>query len=360
MERIVLGYSGSLDSSAAIPWLADRHGAEIIAVTLDLGQGQELESVRDRALATGALRALVRDVRDEFARDYVLRALKADALDADGHPMAAALSRPIIASKLIEIANIEQATAVAHGGIARDQERLDAAVHALNPTMPVLAPARDWDMTRSEVAGYARARHLPLPADADRPYTIDANLWGRSIATDGTARPRSEDICVLTKAPADCPDEPAHIEISFDRGAPMAINGVAMPLLDLVGSLVTIAAAHGVGRIAVPDGASAGRASFALCEAPAAVVLHAAHRALQALVTPKALEHRCRETSLAYSDLVARGEWFGPARTTLDAAVLATEQRVTGTVRLTLFKGTCRVETATQGSQQTTRLVVKQ
>lgn len=362
MERIVLAYSGSLDTSVAIPWMAERYGAEVIAVTLDLGQGQELESVRDRALATGALRAHVLDVRDEFARDYVLRALKADAVDADGHPMAAALSRPLIASKLIEIAGIEQATAVAHGGtsLGHDQERLEVAAHALNPTMPVFAPARDWGMTRSEVRSYAQSRHLRVPADADRPYTIDANLWGRSIASDGTARPRSEDICVLTKAPADCPDEPAYIEVMFDRGAPMAINGVAMPLLDLVGSLVTIVAAHGVGRIALPDGASAGRASFALCEAPAAVVLHAAHRALQALVTSKDLERRCRETSLAYADLIARGEWFGPARAALDAAVIANEQRVTGHVRLKLFKGTCRVETATQGSHQKNLLVVKQ
>lgn len=361
MERIVLAYSGSLDTSVAIPWLSERYRAEVIAVTLDLGQGQELESVRDRALATGALRAHVLDVREEFARDYVLRALKADAVDANGHPMAAALSRPLIASKLIEIAGIEQASAVAHGGTSldHDQERLDVAAHALNPAMPVFAPTRDWGMTRSDVLSYAQSRHLALPADADRPYTIDANLWGRSIASDGTANPRSEDLCVLTKAPADCPDEPAAIELTFDRGTPMAINGVAMPLLDLVGSLATIAAAHGVGRIALPD-RSEGRAWFALCEAPAAVVLHAAHRALQAQVTSKDLERQCRETSLAYADLVARGEWFGPARAALDAAVIATEAGVTGVVTLKLFKGTCRVEMATPGSHQQHGLVVKQ
>ena len=353
MERIVLAYSGSLVTSVAIPWLAERYGAHVIAVTLDLGQGPELEAVRDRALATGALRAHVLDVREQFARDYVLPALKAGAVDADGHPMAAALSRPLIASKLIEIAGIEQATAVAHGGtsLGDDQEQLEVAAHALNAAMPVFAPARDWGMTRSDVMSYAQSHHLALPPDADRPYTIDCNLWGRSIASDGTARPRPEDLFVLTKAPAHCPDEPASIEITFDRGAPTAINGVAMPFLDLVGSLGIIVAAHGVGRIALADGPPGGRASFALCEAPAAVVLHAAHRALQAGVTPKDLERRCRETSLAYAGLITRGEWFGPVRAALDAAVVATGQRVSGVVRLTLFKGTCRVETATQGSE---------
>jgi argininosuccinate synthase len=348
VERIVLAYSGSLGTSVAIPWLAERYGAEVIAVTLDLGQGEELESVRDRALATGALRAHVLDARDEFARDYVLPALQADAVDAGGHPIAAALSRPLIASKLTEIAGIEQATGVAHGGAAAG-EPLDVAARALNPTLPVFAPARDWKMTRSDVMGYAQSRHLALPSDLDRPYSVDRNLWGRSVRWDGAAGLRSEDVCVLTRALASCPNEPASIELAFDRGAPVAINGVAMSFLDLVGSLGIIVAAHGVGRIPLPEGPSADRAPFVLCEAPAAVVLHAARRALAASVSPKDIERQCGDTGLAYAHLIASGEWFDPARVTLDAAVAAAGQRVTGVVKLRLFKGTYRVEAATQG-----------
>ena len=225
MERIVLAYSGGLDTSVAIPWLAEQYGAEVIAVTMDLGQGRELEEVRDRALAAGAVRAHVLDVREEFARDYILPALKADALYEDRYPLATALGRPLIARKLVEIAAIEQATAIAHGctGKGNDQVRLDVATRALNPAIKVIAPARDWGMTRPEEIEYARARGIPVPATVDSPYSTDANLWGRSIECGVLEDPWTEppeEIYTLTRPPAECPDEPAYVEMTFERGVP--------------------------------------------------------------------------------------------------------------------------------------------
>src|ERR1700730_16348023 len=211
MERIVLAYSGGLDTSAAIPWMAERYDAEIIAVTMDLGQGRELEEVRDRALPTGATRAHVLDLREEFARDYILPALKADAIYEDRYPMATALGRPLIGQKLVEIAEIEQATAIAHGctGKGNDQVRLDVTTRRLNPNLKVIAPAREWGMTRPEEIEYARTRGVPVPATVASPYSTDSNLWGRSIECGVLEDPWTEppeEIYALTKSPAECPD----------------------------------------------------------------------------------------------------------------------------------------------------------
>jgi argininosuccinate synthase len=348
MERIVLAYSGGLDTSVAIPWLKEKYQAEIIAVTMDLGQGKELEEVRDRALATGAVRAHVLDVREEFARDFIVPALKADAVYEDRYPMATALGRPLIAQKLVEIAEIEQATAVAHGctGKGNDQVRLDVTTRALNPRLKVIAPARDWGMTRPQEIEYARARGMRVPATVESPYSTDSNLWGRSIECGVLEDPWQEppeEIYALTKPPDDCPDEPAYVELAFEKGIPAAINGVQMPVVDLVASLGTIAGAHGVGRIDMVENRLVGIKSREIYEAPAAVALHAAHKELQKLVTTRDLERLCRFVSLQYADLIYNGLWFTPAREALDAFVDKVQERVTGAVRLKLFKGDCRI-----------------
>ena len=348
MERIVLAYSGGLDTSVAIPWLKEHYNAEIIAVTMDLGQGKELEEVRDRALATGALRAHVLDLREEFASAYVLPALKADAMYEDRYPMATALGRPLIGQKLVEIAEIEQATAVAHGctGKGNDQVRLDVTTRALNPKLKVIAPARDWGMTRPEEIEFARTRNVPVPATVESPYSTDSNLWGRSIECGVLEDPWTEppeEIYALTKSPEACPDEPAYVEIAFDRGRPTAINGVQMGLVDLIASLGTIAGAHGVGRIDMVENRLVGIKSREIYEAPAASALHAAHKELQKLVTTKDLEGLCRFVSLQYADIVYNGLWFTPTREALDAFVEKVQERVTGVVRLKLFKGDCRI-----------------
>ena len=348
MERIVLAYSGGLDTSVAIPWLKEKYNAEIIAVTMDLGQGKELEEVRDRALATGAVRAHVLDLREEFARDYILPALKADAIYEDRYPMATALGRPLIGQKLVEIAEIEQATAIAHGctGKGNDQVRLDVTTRALNPKLKIIAPARDWGMTRPEEIEYAKQRNIPVPATVASPYSTDSNLWGRSIECGILEDPWQEppeEIYALTKSPAECPDEPAYVEIAFERGVPSAINGVPMPLLDLIASLGTIAGAHGVGRIDMVENRLVGIKSREIYEAPAAAVLHAAHKELQKLVTTKDLERLSRFVSLQYADLIYNGLWFTPTREALDAFVEKVQERVTGVIRLKLFKGDSRI-----------------
>ena len=348
MKRIVLAYSGGLDTSVAIPWLAEKHGAEVIAVTLDLGQGKELNDVRERALAVGAVRAHVIDVREEFARDFILPALQAGAVYEDRYPLATALGRPLIAKKLVEIAGIEGATAIAHGctGKGNDQVRLDVSARAIEPDIAVVAPAREWGMTRPEEIAYAHARGIPVPATVDSPYSTDANLWGRSIECgvleDPWAEP-PEEIYTLTKSPGDCPDLAAYVEVEFESGVPARINGVPMPLVELIGSLETIAGAHGVGRIDMVENRLVGIKSREIYEAPAAVVLHAAHRELEGFVIARDLERIARDLGRTYADLVYNGLWYSSTREAIDALVAKVQERVTGTVRIKLFKGTCTV-----------------
>jgi argininosuccinate synthase len=340
MERIVLAYSGGLDTSVAIHWLKARHQAEIVAVTIDLGQGRELEAVRDRALAIGALRAHVLDLREAFAHDFVLPALKADALYDDRSPMTAALGRPLIAQKLVEIAEIEHAQTVAHGGGGNGRRiAFDVLIRALNPKLKVLTPARDWGMTRAEVIEYARQHGIPRPPAVDSPYRIEANLWGRSIECNTLEDEPPEEIYALTKPARECPDEPAYVEIAFERGVPAAINSIAMPVLELIACLNTIASAHGVGRIDVVEHRVGNTKLREVGEAPAAVLLHAAHKELRKISAPRELERFSRTVSAEYADMIYSGLWFSPLRGALNAFVDSVQQRVSGLVRLKLFKG---------------------
>ena len=348
MKRIVLAYSGGLDTSVAIPWLKDRYGAEIVSVTMDLGQGKELNDVRERALAIGSVRAHVVDVREEFAREYILPALQAGAIYEGRYPLATALGRPLIAKKLVEVARIEGAFAIAHGctGKGNDQVRFDVTARALEPDIQVIAPAREWGMTRPEEIEYARARGIPVPASIDSPYSTDSNLWGRSIECGVLEDPWNEppeEIYTLTKSPADCPDMPAYVEVGFEAGVPVSINGIAMPLVELIGSLETIAGAHGAGRIDMVENRLVGIKSREIYEAPAAVALHAAHRELEGFVIPRDLERLKHELGRTYADLVYNGLWYSPTREAIDAFVANVQKGVTGTVRLKLFKGNCTV-----------------
>jgi len=348
MDRIVLAYSGGLDSSIAIPWLAETYGAEIVATTVDLGQGRELEGVRERALSIGAARAHVIDAREEFARDFVLPALQAGAIYEDRYPLTTALGRPLIAQKLVEIARIEGGTAIAHGctATANDQLRIEASVRALEPRLRVIAPACEWRMTRPQRVEYAHARRISMPAAAASPYLTDVNLWGRSIAAGGLEDPWAEppeEIYTLTKSPADSPDIPAYLEIAFDAGVPTQINGVPLSLVELIASLETIAGVHGVGRIDMVENRVIDCKSREIYEAPAAVVLHTAHTELEKMVIPRDLERLKHDAGRTYADLVYNGLWFTPTREALDAFVKKVQERVTGTARLKLFKGDCHV-----------------
>jgi argininosuccinate synthase len=346
--RVVLAYSGGLDTSVAIPWLAEKYGAEVVTVTMDLGQGRELDHIRERALAVGALRAHVLDVRDEFASDFIIPALQAGAIYEDRYPLATALGRPLIAKHLVRIAELEGAAAIAHGctGKGNDQVRLDVSSRALNPEIRVIAPAREWGMTRPDEIEYARARGIPVPATVANPYSTDANLWGRSIECGVLEDPwcePPEEIYTLTKSPAECPDEPAYLEIEFEAGVPVRINGVPMPVVELIGSVETIAGAHGVGRIDMVENRLVGIKSREIYEAPAAQVLHAAHKELEKLVIPRDLERIKHDMARLYADLVYNGLWFTPTRHAIDAFTATIQERVTGTARVKLFKGTCTV-----------------
>jgi len=300
MTRIVLAYSGGLETSIAIPWLAGGNGAEIIAVTVDLGQGKEaLEEIRDRALATGALRAHVVDARDVFARDYLLRALKAGIL-GELSPVGAALAHPLVAEKVVEIANIEQAVVVAHGDPAGEASPIHRTIRALDPTLSVLAPAGEWDMTLDQQLDYARERHVTLPVEF-------SGLGDRASA------PRA----VTVRS-----GEPASVEIAFERGTPTGINGVTMPLLDLLGSLHIIAGAHGVTSLAA---------------------LHASHDALERAAVTTRGEFSSPRVGELYLRLLRGGAWFTPERQALDASADRVQQKVTGVVRLKLFERDCTV-----------------
>lgn len=344
MNRIVLGYTGDFETSAAIPWLKERHDAEVIAVTIDLGQGGDLEEVRDRALAAGAARAHVLDGREEFARDFIVPSLQADALYDDRYPLIDALGRSLVARKLVEIADIELATGVAHGGHRKGNEPalLEVATRAVRPGITLIAPTAEWAMGPSQLVEYAAAHGVTVPP---RRYAHDANVWGRAIpcgAVDDSWKEAPDDVYTLTKSGTECPNEPAYVEIAFDRGVPAAINGISMPLIDLIGSLVAIAGAHGVGRLDLVEGSTTGQKVRTVFEAPAAIVLHAAHRELQKLVVGRDVDRFSRFVRTHYGDLIRSGQWFSPLRSALHAYVQNVQEHVSGVVRLKLFKGACR------------------
>ena len=348
MERIVLAYSGGLDTSVAVKWLADKYDAEIVTVTIDLGQGKELDDVRERALAVGAVRAHVVDAREEFARDYIVPALQAGAIYESRYPLATALGRPLIAKKLVEIAEMEDAGIIAHGctGKGNDQVRMDVSSRALNPAIQVVAPARVWGLTRPQEIEYAQKHGIPVPASVENPYSTDTNLWGRSIECGVLEDPwvePPEDIYALTKSPMAAPDVPAYVEVEFTSGVPTKVNGVSMPLTELINSLETIAGTHGIGRIDMVENRLVGIKSREIYEAPAACVLHAAHRELETLVIPRDLERLKVSLSKAYADLVYDGLWFSVTRESIDAFVASIQKRVSGIVKVKLFKGDCRV-----------------
>jgi argininosuccinate synthase len=347
-ERIVLAYSGGLDTSVAIAWLTETRGAEVVAVTMDLGQGAELADVRERSRAAGAVRTHVIDLRETFAREFVLPALQAGAVYEERYLLAAALARPLMARQLVEVARMESTGIVAHGstGKGNGQARLDLAIRALDPSLTVLAPARTWGLTRSQAIAYAAERDIPVLASAENPYSSDANLWGRSISggrLEDAWQEAPADVHRLTRGPGQWPSAAAYVELTFERGVPVAVNGVAMPFVELVETVGTIAGHHGVGRIDMVENRLLGIKSREIHEAPAAVVLHAAHRELERFVTTRELDRLCRQMGAAYGELVYNGQWFTPAREAIDAFVAAVQQRVTGDVRIRLSRGDCQV-----------------
>jgi argininosuccinate synthase len=346
MDLIVLGYSGSLDTSVAIPWLAEKYRAEVVTVTLDFGQGREVEEIRERALAIGAARAHVLDLRDTFASHFILPALQAGAFSEGRTALGRALTRPLIAKHLLEVARVEGAGAIAHGGSSIDglPGRVTMAARALDPSIQSIAVSRVWKSTPAKRLEYARLRGIPTLATAQD--AAEANLWGRTIdatsASNDWQEP-AEDLFLLTKRAEEAPGTPAYVEIEFARGVPTRINGVEMSLAELIQCLETIVGSHGVGRIDVVEPRVTGETSRTIVEAPAAVALDTAHRDLQAFVTRPDLARIAAGLGTEYADLIATGQWFSQTREALDGFVSHVQQRVSGVVRLKIFKGDCRV-----------------
>ena len=354
-DRIILAYSGGLDTSVAIGWIAAETGAEVIAVAGDVGQGgEDLEVIRQRALECGAVEAVVADMRDEFTTEYCLPALQANALYMDRYPLVSALSRPVIVKHLVTAAREYGATAVAHGctGKGNDQVRFEVGIGALAPELKVLAPVRDSGMTRDKAIAFAEERDLPIDVSKKSPYSIDQNVWGRAVETgflEDIWNGPIEDVYSYTADPAD-PREADEVVISFDRGVPVAIDGERVTILQAIEKLNARAGAQGVGRLDIVEDRLIGIKSREIYEAPGAMALIIAHQELENVTVERDLARFKRQVSQRWTELVYDGLWFSPLKRALDAFVAETQEHVTGDIRMTLHSGTAVVTGRRSGS----------
>jgi argininosuccinate synthase len=343
-ERVVLAYSGGLDTSVAIPYIAEQTGAEVIAVALDVGQdGEDLEVVRKRALACGAVESVVADARAEFAADFCMPALRANALYMDRYPLVSALSRPLIVKHLVAAAKQYGGTAVAHGctGKGNDQVRFEAGLAALSPDLKVIAPARDFAWTRDKAIAFAEENGLPIDVSAKSPYSIDQNLWGRAIETgflEDIWNAPIEDVYDYTADPA-VQREADEVVITFAKGIPTALDGVALAPHEIITELNRRAGAQGVGRLDMVEDRLVGIKSRELYEAPAAIALITAHQELENVTVERDLARFKRSVDQRWGELVYDGLWFSPLKDSLDAFIAASQEHVSGEVRLTLHGG---------------------
>jgi argininosuccinate synthase len=348
MGSVVLAYSGGLDTSVCIRWLQDKYNMDVIALTADVGEGRDLEFIRKKALSLGCVKCQVVDVKDDFARNYAFRALKANALYEGKYPLTASLSRPLISKILVDVAKSEGAEAVAHGctGKGNDQVRFDVSVSALAPDIKVIAPVREWPMSREEEIDYAREKGIPIPVGKKNPYSIDQNLWGRSIECGVLEDPwvePPEDIYQWTVSPADAPGEPEYLEIEFVQGTPVALNGRPMEPVALIAELNNIGGRHGVGRIDHVENRLVGIKSREIYECPASTVLIQAHKEMEFLTLPRETVSFKTRLEEKYAELVYFGLWYSQLKESIDAFVDKVQESVSGTVRLKLYKGLCHV-----------------
>jgi len=332
-EKVVLAYSGGVDTTVCIPYLMKEWGVkEVITLAADLGQGDELDPIREKALVAGAQQSLVADLTEEFIRDYAFPAIQANALYENRYPLSTALARPLIAKALVKAAADYKADAVAHGctGKGNDQVRFDVSIAALNPSLKVLTPAREWGMSREETIAYGENAGLSLPVKKSSPYSIDRNLLGRSIEAGPLEDPWNEpleEVFLMTKAIEDTPDQPEYVEIGFQKGIPVALNGTALDPVELVTQLNTLAGRHGVGRIDMIENRLVGIKSREIYEAPALLVLIDAHRDLESLTLTADVTQYKRGIEQTYSQLVYNGLWYSPLKQALDAFIQQTQER---------------------------------
>lgn len=342
-EKVILAYSGGLDTSVSIKWLTDQ-GYDVVACCLDIGEGRDTQSIKDKALAVGAIESYAIDAREEFAQDFALIALQGNTFYENSYPLVSALSRPLIAKKLVELALATGATTVAHGctGKGNDQVRFEVAIAALAPHLKVIAPVREWKWSREEEIAYAAEKGVPIPADLDNPYSIDQNLWGRAcecgVLEDPWATP-PKGAYAITQELEDTPDVPTIVEITFDQGVPTAIDGETMNLAELIIKLNRMAGEHGVGRIDHIENRLVGIKSREVYECPGAIALMTAHKELEDLVFVRELAHFKPIIEQQLAQVIYDGLWFNPLTEALITFLKSTQVYVNGIVRLKLFKG---------------------
>jgi argininosuccinate synthase len=347
MDKVILAYSGGLDTSITIPWLKETYGYEVIAMAADLGQGEELEPLREKALMSGASKVYIEDVREEFVTDFIYPILKAGAIYEGKYLLGTSAARPLIAKYLVEIARQEGAVAVVHGatGKGNDQVRFELSIKALNPHLKVIAPWREWYIkSREQAVDYAKARGIPVPVTKERPYSIDRNLWHLSCEGADLEDPWNapqEDLYMMAVSPLKAPDSPAFVQVDFARGVPVALDGVAYAPVELLEKLNAFAGAHGIGIVDMVENRLVGMKSRGIYETPGGTLLHTVHQALEHLTLDRAMLHYKELVAHKYAELVYDGMWFSPLREALDAFVEVTQRTVTGSVRLQLYKGNC-------------------
>jgi len=350
MKKVILAYSGGLDTSCAIRWLKEQ-GHEVICFAADLGQGlgsgEDFQAIERRAIAAGASKVSIKDLQDEFVQDFVMPALKANAIYEGKYLLATALGRPLIAKYLVQIAHKEKAEAVAHGctGKGNDQVRFEVTVGILDPKLEIIAPVRVWEFkSRDEEIEYAHMYNIPIDVTKKKPYSIDRNIWGISIEAgvlENLEEEPPEDAYLITKSPTHLSSYPKYIEIYFEEGTPKKIDGKTFKLKNLINQLNEIGGLYGVGRSDLVENRLVGIKSREIYEAPAATILYIAHRELESLVLDRELAHFKEIIALKYSELVYYGLWYSPLKEALDSFVDSTQKHVTGSIRLKLFKGNC-------------------
>lgn len=349
-KKLVLAYSGGLDTSVAIRWLSEKYGYDVIAMCADVGEGDGFDgdAIQKKAVQVGASKAYCVNAREVFANNFILPALKANAMYEGKYPLASALSRPLISELLIDVAKRVGAVAVAHGctGKGNDQVRFEVSLQALQPGIQVVAPVREWSWSRDEEIEYAKQNNIPIPITLDSPFSIDANLWGRAIECGVLEDPWAqapEEAFTWTKNPSATPQDPVYVEVSFDEGVPVALNGDVLPLHLLISRLNKIAGSCGVGRIDHVENRLVGIKSREVYEAPAATVLISAHRELEAMTLTREVAHQKMLLEVEYSRVIYNGLWHSPLKSALDAFIQETQKTVTGDVRMKLYNGNAQV-----------------
>jgi argininosuccinate synthase len=347
-DKVVLAYSGGLDTSVMVPWIGEKYTLDVVTFTADLGQGEDIERIRQKALRTGAVQAIATDARNLFVDCFVFPALMAGAIYEGKYPLATALGRPLIAKLMVDVAREHGAKAVAHGctGKGNDQVRFDVTFHTLAPDLKVIAPVREWKMSRPESLEYAAKHGIAVEATKKSPYSVDLNLWGRSCEAGVLEDPWQEppaDAFTWTVDPARAPDTPDLVEIEFERGLPVALDGQRLDGVPLIERLNRMGGEHGVGRIDHVENRLVGIKSRELYEAPAAVILHDAHRELETLCLSKQAQRFKSYVAQEYADIIYNGLWFGAFHQDLFQFVLSSQRFVSGLVRVKLFKGKATV-----------------